>query len=494
MDLDCTFTPCKKMMKKFYSKYKAMSLPLKVSLWFFACSLLQKGLSFITTPIFTRILSTDDYGLISVFNSWEQIAVIFVTLSLANSVFNVGLVHNPDDRDNFQSSMVGLSIVSALFFTIVIWAGYSFIEPVVQLESQFVVLMLVFCFFSTVIGMWSLRERFEYHYKKMVFITATNTIVGTALSLLFVFYMDEKAWAKVLGTAAVTIVLGFFCCFDFIKKSKKLFNLKYWKFALKYNVPMMPHFLSSVLLSQVDRIMIKGMCGAGFAGIYSVAYNSAGVVYIVNQALSASYNPWLLQRLKSERYEGVKDVVNAILLGYVLLLFLLILFAPEIMKIMAPAEYQEGIYIIPPVACSMFFIMLFNVFAPVEHFSLKTKFIALASTVSAIAKVVLNLFFIAAVGYLAAGYTTLVCYILYAYAHYVYMKRVCVKNMNGAKIFDEHFILLLSFVVVALSILTACLYEYVFVRYTLILTLVILLFFKRKKFINVYLQVKGKKK
>lgn len=474
-------------------KYRSLSLPLKVSLWFFFCSLLQKGLSFLTTPIFTRILSTDDYGLISVFNSWEQIAVIFVTLSLANSVFNVGLVHNPDDRDNFQSSMLGLSVVSALFFTIVIWTGYSFIEPVVQLETHFVILMLVFCFFSTVMGMWSLRERFEYHYKKMVFITATNTIAGTILSLIFVFNMEEKAWAKVLGAAAVTIALGFFCSFDFIKKSKKLFNFKYWKFALKYNIPMMPHFLSSVLLSQVDRIMIKSMCGTSFAGIYSVAYNSAGVVYIVNQALSSSYNPWLLQRLKSEKYEGVKEIVNAILLGYVLMLVLLILFAPEIMKVMAPSDYQDGIYIIPPVACSMFFILLFNVFAPIEHYSLKTKFIAVASTISAVAKVALNLFFIGFVGYLAAGYTTLVCYILYAFAHYVYMKRVCTKNMNGAKIFDEKFILLLSTFVVSISVLTASLYEYTVVRYILILVLSIILILKRKFFINVYLRMKGRK-
>ena len=163
-----------------------------------------------------------------------------------------------------------------------------------------------------------------------------------------------------------------------------------------------------------------------------------------------------------------------------------ILFAPEIMKVMAPLEYQEGIYVIPPVAASMYFILLFNVYAPVEHFSLKTKFIAVASMIATLAKIVLNIIFIEGFGYLAAGYTTLVCYIVYALAHYIYMKRVCRKDLGGVKLFDDRFVWLFGGVLTIFSIITARIYEFVVLRYLLIAVIMFMLVLKRKTFVNMF--------
>ena len=54
-------------MNKIKKIYKNMSLPAKASIWYMLCSVLQKGISVITTPIFTRILSTEQYGLVSIY-------------------------------------------------------------------------------------------------------------------------------------------------------------------------------------------------------------------------------------------------------------------------------------------------------------------------------------------------------------------------------------------------------------------------------------------
>lgn len=470
-------------IKKLMGLYRQLSLPLKVSVWFFFCSVLQKGLSFLATPIFTRILSTEEYGLISVFNSWERIIAVFVTFGLENSISNVGYVKFSDDKNRFQASILGLAWTCACFFSCLFLCFYRFLEPMIQLDISFIELMLVYCTFSTTLTMWSVRERFEYHYRRMVAITLCNTISGTLLSVVLVFIMQEKAFAKVLGTTIITTAIGLFCFVDTFRRSPKLYSGKYWKFALKYNFPMIPHFLSSILLNQLDRIMIKNMSGSSQAGIYSVAYSSAGVVQIINSALSASYNPWLLQRLKEKKYDGIKENVNAILTGYVWILVLIILFAPEIMSFMATAEYYEGIYVIPPVACSMFFILLFNVFAPIEHYSLKTKFIAAASVISAIANIALNFIGIRIFGYLAAGYTTLICYMIYALAHFIYMKKVCMHILGVTNLFDEKKILYMSIFVVIIAISSAFVYRTPLVRYFLIIGIIIAAFANRHKII-----------
>ena len=48
------------MKKNFYTVYKNLALPLKASLWFTICNFILKAISFITVPLFTRYLSTEE--------------------------------------------------------------------------------------------------------------------------------------------------------------------------------------------------------------------------------------------------------------------------------------------------------------------------------------------------------------------------------------------------------------------------------------------------
>ena len=68
------------MLSILKSKYNLMPIQVKASFWFLICSFLQKGISVITTPIFTRLLTTSEYGQLNVFNSWLGIITIIVFL------------------------------------------------------------------------------------------------------------------------------------------------------------------------------------------------------------------------------------------------------------------------------------------------------------------------------------------------------------------------------------------------------------------------------
>lgn len=464
----------------FVLRYRNMSLPLKVSFWFFLCSLIQKGLSLLTTPIFTRILSTEDFGIVSVYNAWQQIVIIFATFGLVNSVSNVGLVRYDKDKDGFQSSMIGLTCVFFFVVSVLLLSTYSFTKEIIQLDYALVIIMLADCLLSTFFGMWTLRERFDYRYKKMTILTLINIICGIIFSIFFILHFNSGALGRVFGLVFVSILLGVYSFIDIARRSSKFYNKEYWNFAIKYNLPMIPHFLSMVILSQIDRIMIQNMCNISSVGIYTIAYSSASIILILNQAITASYNPWLLQRLKSMEYDGIMQVVNKIAISYFFVVLLLILFAPEIMAIMAPPVYYDGVYVIPSVACSMFFILLFNLFSPIEYYSMKTKFIGKASIIAAVANILLNIVFINLFGYKAAGYTTLACYIIYAYAHYRYMLK-CAKIVGCGVLFDIPFIFKLSLCVIITSLIFTCIYQFDIIRYILIMSLIVSSIFLRKQ-------------
>lgn len=96
------------------------------------------------------------------------------------------------------------------------------------------------------------------------------------------------------------------------------------------------------------------------------------------------------------------------------------------MAILAPASYKAGIYAIPAIAGGVYFTAVYSLYMRIELFYKKTTFATVASTIAAISNIILNYIFIEMFGFIAAGYTTMVCYALLALLHYMNVKR---KNM-----------------------------------------------------------------
>ena len=117
-------------------KYKDMSQPVKASFWFTVCNILNKGIALISTPVFVRILTTDEYGDYSVFQSWYSILVIFATLNLFSGEYGKGLIEFDDDKDRFTSSVLGLtSVITLLVFAVfacnlTFWSGKLSLSPI----------------------------------------------------------------------------------------------------------------------------------------------------------------------------------------------------------------------------------------------------------------------------------------------------------------------------------------------------------------------------
>ena len=84
-------------IKEIFKKINNLSPAAKASFWFVVSNVMLKGISFITTPIFTRILGPNDYGITSVFVSWEGVISIFappLLLPYLNSVHLLSFSYN----------------------------------------------------------------------------------------------------------------------------------------------------------------------------------------------------------------------------------------------------------------------------------------------------------------------------------------------------------------------------------------------------------------
>lgn len=470
-------------VKSLLKKYSGMSEPVKASIWFTICSVLQKGITLLSTPIFTRLLTTEQYGVYSVYQSWYFIINIFATLNLYAGVYNTGMTKFSDDRPRFTSVMLGLSTTLTVVLFLVYVSFEKFWLSIFDLAPVFMYAMFLEFVFAPAYSFWAAEQRFDYKYKKLVIVTLFIAVASPVLGIIAVLICEDKASARVLSYVLVQVFVGAILYTHIFKKGKKFWDKEYWKYALSFNIPLIPHYLSTMILNQSDRLMINRMIGTGEAAIYSVAYQVAMMMSIITTAINNSYVPYSFKEFKEKKTEGVKRTSIFLLILVGLSCFLAIAFGPEIISIFASKEYHDAIWVIPPVAISVYFMFLYPLFANVEFYYEKTKFVAVASTLAAILNLVLNYIFIPVYGYYAAGYTTLASYIVYSFAHMFFYKRIVKKEMQGNNVYDLRFIFAFSaFLLVGMIGITIT-YNYVLVRYSIIALILLLAFVMREKIV-----------
>lgn len=461
--------------------YRNAPLPLKASIWFMLCAFLQKGISVITTPIFTRIMTTEEYGQFGVFNSWFGIVVIIISLSLYLGVHFQGLVKFSEERDVFSSALQGLTTVLIAGWTIVYLAFHQFWNDLLSLTTTQMLCMLVMVWTTAVFNFWANEQRVRYSYRALVIVTLAVSVAKPILEIILILNSDDKVTARILGIVIIEVVGYFWMYIDQMRKGKAFFSKRFWKYALLFNIPLVPHYLSQVVLNSADRIMIQGMVGSSEAGIYNLAYSLAMIMTLVNTSLMQTLNPWMYQRIKDRRDKEMAPIAYGTLLMVGVINLLLIVLAPEAVAVFAPKAYYDAIWIIPPVAVSVFFMYSYDLFAKHAFYYEKTGFIMFASILCAAANIVLNLFGIKYFGYMAAGYSTMICYILYAVTHYLFMKRVCNRFCDGQYPYDTKKILLISIPFASIGLLLSLTYLHTGIRYCIlgIMIIVTLIFRKR---------------
>ena len=482
-----------RLCKKMIDKYKSISVAAKASLWYTICNVFQKGIVLLATPIFTRLMSKEEYGLYTIYQSWYAIIIIFATMNMFYSAYNNILTKYDKERDIATSSMQGLAstITLVLICTYCMW--YKGFNSLLKLPTIIMIAIFIQILFEPALNFWLVRQRYEYKYKGAVVVTLAISVIGTLLSVIFVIFSDEKGISRILVFALTQAVFGLVFYFIHFIKGKKYFSKKFWGFTLGFCIPLVPHYLSFTILNQADRIMISDMVGKGEAAVYAVAYTIAMMVQILTQAITNSLTPYTYQSIKKQNYTGIKRTSSLLLILMAGLCMVVMLFAPEVLTIVAPDEYAPAIYIMPPVIASSFYLFLYPLFSNVEFYYEKTKFIMIASSLAAICNLLLNYIFIPIYGYYAAGFTTLFCYMAISFGHYIFYKKILKDNsLENEELYDVKTILITSTVVFIFSIICMYLYKYIVIRYAMIVMIAITIYLFRVKIFEIIKNLKEK--
>lgn len=470
--------------KKSNKKTGASSLYVaKAGLWYTVCNFFFRGMAFLTTPFFTRILSKAELGVFSNYSSWLSILSVLTSFDLAQSVIRSKLEHE-QDIDSYMWSILAFSSIWTVFVYLIFCIFPAQFVEWMQIEPRYINVMFVYLFTTPAYSILVTKHRAFYRYKLFVVLTGVAAVSSTLLSLALVVCMDNKLMGRILGYSIPFIIMGGSSYIIVAIRGKKI-KFEYWRYACVVCLPLVPHTLSLYLLGSSDKIIITQISGAEYTAVYSVAYSAYHITTILFDSMNKAWAPWLLESLHLKKYENIKKTSKIYILVFFCIIICILLLVPEIVLLLGGRRYIDAVYCLPPLITSCMIQLIYTMYVNIEFYEKKTFGVSAATIVATFINIALNYGLIPSYpekSFVIASYTTLVGYTVLFIMHYF-----LVKHMKLDFVYDIKFILLVLLLTIIVSGLMNLLYRLIVIRYCIILvySIMILIFgFKHKSAIS----------
>ena len=116
---------------------------IKSGVWFTISNFIMRGIGFITTPIFTRLMTKAEYGDFSNFQTWMMILLYITSLDLEASLIRA-VFDFKDDIDRYVHSIISLSMISTAIFWIMSIIFREFAVSIFSVESVYIDCMFLY--------------------------------------------------------------------------------------------------------------------------------------------------------------------------------------------------------------------------------------------------------------------------------------------------------------------------------------------------------------
>ncbi len=448
--------------------------------WYTIANFLFRATGIITAPIFTRLLTPADYGIVSNFTSWQNIIGVFTGLCASSTIGRARI----DFEKKFGGYLASIQLLSATVSAVGLALAVAFRGPVsrlLELDQGLVVIMFGYLCFYPSLGYMQETYRFEYKYGKNILISVYNTFLVIILSLLLILFTELPGYkARIIGMVIPASILGAVFFVLILARGKKEISAKYWKYALTVGAPLIPHQLAMTVLGQIDRVMIMKQVGEAEAGIYSFGYSYAVVVSIVVNAVCQAWQPLLYEYLQDQDGLGIKHVNN--LMNEVVLIFAVffIALAPEAVMLLGAKPFWDAKWMVAPVAIGTFYQYIYSNFSMVELYTKKTVWIAVGSVMAAAVNYGLNAMLIPLAGYHIAAVTTLIGYLALMLFHWVFSIRA-----YGKFVYDAKGIVRSCVIITLAGFVLMAMYSLYLARYLVALAIIALLLYRNRSYMKV---------
>lgn len=409
---------------------------LKAGLGYTLGNYLLKGISFLTVPLFARLMETSDFGIYNTFLSYEGILYLFIGFALHSSIKNAKYKFGNETLDQYVSSIMIIPLVSAFCAVLISFIVGSHIVSILKIDIFQLVLIVIMSLSSSILYIYQSRLILDYKTKNYLYLSYFNALGSVGFSLIFmlVVFPKERYMGRILGAVTPMSIIAVWILYSTFRKARPKYNNEFWKYGIKISLPIIPHGIGQIVLSSFDRIMITEIINATASGLYSFAYTLYSIIAVAGTSISAVFEPWAYERLNKNERQELQNKASDFVFVLAILCVGTLLVAPELILVLGSRKYIDSLPALSPIVIGGFFSMAYMMPATVEYYTEKTKFIALGTVMAAVINIGLNAIFIPRYGFVAAAYTTLVSYGLYYVFHSVVAYKIVQFNIVPIKV------------------------------------------------------------
>lgn len=396
----------------------------KVAFFNILSTLLLRGISIFSSPIFSRLLGTSGYGVLSGYNNWVQVFAILGTAGTEGTLVNARVEYDEAGQKRYQSAAMTLSICSMLLWTALITL---LMGPVTKLFglSRILVYVMLLQAFGAFCGNF-LNSKFTYEFKadKNLYISVGVALSTTILALIFVLNLPQETryLGRIAGNALVYILVGLTGCVFILRSGRVCFDRTYWKFCLALAIPSMFYNLSELVLGHSDLQMLRYMVDDSSGGIYNLAYVMANIMFTFYASLDNSWKPFFFDDMKEGRLEAVRSQAKNYMELFTVLAVGFVLLVTEVFHIYAGRDFWGGTALIPVFVGSLYLNFLCTFPVNYEYYHKKTAVVAVVTVVCALVNIALNYVMILKYGMVGAAAATALARVLQFTIHFVYAR------------------------------------------------------------------------
>lgn len=407
----------------------------RIALWYAFGNVFVRGLAFLSTPVFTRLLSKADYGAFSNFTSWEGILAVIVTLdftaSIARAKYDFG-----ERMDRYLSSILLVSNLVTLAVYLLIEGMRSRFEVLFSMDISYIRLLFLYLLFLPAFNYLQAKHRIYRKYRFFVAFAVSSALLRTGTAVLLVILMQNKLLGRVIGFVVPVSVMN--CVLELLILLRgRGFDWKCVRYAAAISIPLIPHALSGIVLGSSDRIMITQLVGEEATAVYTLAYQVSMLANLLWTSMNQAWAPWLYDCIHAEKHAQIRKKSKIYLGVFAVLIVGVLLVTPELMLILGGKAYLEARFVMPPVVMGCVFQFVYGMYVNLEIYTKKTFSISVGSVCAALLNIVLNAIFIPKYGYIAAAYTTLVGYAALFVFHFL-LVRISIPALRD--LYEKRFI------------------------------------------------------
>ena len=380
-----------------------LTLPARASMWYTVTSAAERGISFIFTPIFTRTLSPEEYGLYPLYVSYMSLFTILITLEIGSSVIYRALARFKGREDELISSLLG--VISVLFGAVlsVILIFPEYLSSITGLGGEILVFLAVQVLLNGILGLYVAKCRYLYEYRAVSLINLALALLSPTLSLILIKFTRVRATARIIAPLIVSALIVLPLAVRIVRQGKRLVSREILGFIFRVVLPLLPHFISTAVIAQSGKIIVGRSFGEEALAKYSVVFSMGFVFSLITVGINSALTPWVNRKLAEKNEDKIAATIDPLFSLFALMTLSGLCFSPEGLAFLAPREYGSALGAIYPLSLSVLTGFLVTIINAMLLFYEKSHLISAASIITAVINLLLGITLTARYGYIAAA-------------------------------------------------------------------------------------------